>query len=52
MMMKRALWIITQRHSCTTSSHATCVHKVEVGNQNVRESGFIHISRFFCAFRR
>jgi len=49
-MIKRSFWIITQRHSCTTSSHATYVHKIEAGNQNVRESGFIHVFRFICAF--
>jgi hypothetical protein len=49
MMIKQALWIIIHRHGCTTSSHASCVHKVEIGNQNARESGFfLLISRSFC----
>ena len=45
--IKRAVWIITQRHSRTTSQHATCVHRAEVGNQNVTQNGFIHVSRHF-----
>ena len=51
MMIKHALWISTQRHSCKTLSHAACVHRVE-GNQNVRESGFIQISRIFFVHLR
>ena len=36
-----------------TALHASCVHRVAEGTQNVTESGFIQIPRkFFCALRQ
>jgi hypothetical protein len=58
MMIKCAVWIITQRHGCKTPSHATSVRRVE-GNQNMRvdiykflEFYFVHLGSKDTAFLR